>query len=157
MVFAQKVLAPGPSTPPKATFRWCPFQSALSGSWVFQASTSGGGYDFILVNLRFCRGDPKSLTFPGCLSRGPGARVWGSKSIGRVIPVPGGWDRLPVQQAARSGDRPVAPTRTKPSTVLWERLADPAHEMEGASWFLNPRPLPLGLAPGQGPPSDLGN
>jgi len=32
MVFVQKVLASGPGTRPKAIFRYCPFQSALSGS-----------------------------------------------------------------------------------------------------------------------------
>jgi len=35
MVFAQKVFAPGPGTQPKATFRWRPFQPALSGSLFF--------------------------------------------------------------------------------------------------------------------------
>ena len=85
------------------------------------------------------------------MSRGPGARGWGSRSIGRAIPVPGGWDRLPVQKADRSGDRPVVPTRTKPSTELRERSADPAHEREDALWFLNPRPLRPGLAPEQTP------
>ena len=35
MVFAQKVLAPGPGTRPKATFRKCPFQSAMGGSLFF--------------------------------------------------------------------------------------------------------------------------
>jgi hypothetical protein len=35
MVFAQKVLAPGPGIRPKATCRWCPFQSTLSGSLFF--------------------------------------------------------------------------------------------------------------------------
>ena len=29
MIFAQKVLAPGPGTRSMATFRWCPFQSAF--------------------------------------------------------------------------------------------------------------------------------
>jgi hypothetical protein len=92
------------------------------------------------------------LTFPGCLGCGPGARGWGSKSIGRVIPVPRCWDRLPVQEAARSGDRPVAPTSTRPSAVRGEPLADPSHGKEDASWFLKPRPLPPGLAPNRRPP-----
>jgi hypothetical protein len=35
MIFAQKVLTPGPGICPKATFRWRPFQSALSGSLFF--------------------------------------------------------------------------------------------------------------------------
>jgi hypothetical protein len=35
MIFAQKVLAPGPGTKSKATFRWRPLQSALSGSLFF--------------------------------------------------------------------------------------------------------------------------
>ena len=42
MIFAQKVLAPGPGTRPKSTFRWSPLQSArgrvsstLSGSLFF--------------------------------------------------------------------------------------------------------------------------
>ena len=35
MVFVRKVLAPGPGTGPKATFRWRSFQSALSGSRFF--------------------------------------------------------------------------------------------------------------------------
>jgi hypothetical protein len=35
MVFARKVFAPGPGTGRKATFRWRPFQSALSGSLFF--------------------------------------------------------------------------------------------------------------------------
>jgi hypothetical protein len=53
MVFEPQTLAPGPGTGARATFRWHPFQSArgrvsstLSGSRVFQASTSGGGYDY---------------------------------------------------------------------------------------------------------------
>jgi hypothetical protein len=36
MIFAQKVLAPGPGTQPRVTFRWRPFQSALSGSLFFK-------------------------------------------------------------------------------------------------------------------------
>ena len=36
MIFAQKLLAPGPGTKPRATFRWRPFQSALSGSLFFK-------------------------------------------------------------------------------------------------------------------------
>src|SRR5512136_2134616 len=115
---------------------------------------------FVLVGLRpslsgLLSEDPKSLTFPGFPGCGPGARAWGSKSIGRVIPVPGGWAGLPVQQAARSGDRPAASARTRPFRVWKERLADPAHGMEDASWFLNPRPLPPGLAP-RGGGSGLG-
>jgi hypothetical protein len=35
MIFAQKLLAPGPGTKLKATVRWRPFQSALSGSLFF--------------------------------------------------------------------------------------------------------------------------
>ena len=35
MIFAQKVLAPGPGNQSKSTFRWSPFQSALSGSLLF--------------------------------------------------------------------------------------------------------------------------
>jgi hypothetical protein len=35
MIFADKVLAPGPGTRSKATFRWCPFQSVLSRSLFF--------------------------------------------------------------------------------------------------------------------------
>jgi len=35
MVFVRKVLAPGPGMGPKATFRWRPFQAALSGSLFF--------------------------------------------------------------------------------------------------------------------------
>jgi hypothetical protein len=54
MVFEAQTLAPGPGTRAMATFRWHPFQSArgrvsstLSGSRVFQDSTSGGGCDFL--------------------------------------------------------------------------------------------------------------
>jgi len=36
MIFTQKVLAPGPGTQLRATFRWRPFQSALSGSLFFK-------------------------------------------------------------------------------------------------------------------------
>ena len=35
MIFVREVLAPGPGTRSKATFRWRPFQSALSGSLFF--------------------------------------------------------------------------------------------------------------------------
>ena len=35
MIFVQKLLAPGPGTKSRATFRWRPFQSALSGSLFF--------------------------------------------------------------------------------------------------------------------------
>jgi hypothetical protein len=47
--------------------------------------------NFILVNARLWQGLARGgLTFPGCLSCGPEARVWGSKSIGWAIPIPGG-------------------------------------------------------------------
>ena len=80
------------------------------------------------------------------------SRLWrDSKSIGRVVPVPGCWDWFPVQEAGRSGDhhalRVIAPTRTQPSRGLQERMARPIHEMEDASWFLNPRALHPGRAP----------
>jgi hypothetical protein len=35
MIFAQKLLAPGPGTKSRATFRWRPFQSVFSGSLFF--------------------------------------------------------------------------------------------------------------------------
>jgi hypothetical protein len=35
MIFAQKLLAPGPGTLLRATFRWHPIQSAWSGSLFF--------------------------------------------------------------------------------------------------------------------------
>ena len=35
MIFVREVLAPGPGTRSKATFRWRPFQSVLSGSLFF--------------------------------------------------------------------------------------------------------------------------
>ena len=47
MVFEPETLAPGPGigVQAMATFRWCLFQSALSGSGVFHAYTSVGGHD----------------------------------------------------------------------------------------------------------------
>ena len=36
MIFSQKLLAPGPGTQLRATFRWRPIQSALSGSLFFK-------------------------------------------------------------------------------------------------------------------------
>ena len=64
-----------------------------------------------MANPRLCGGTHKSLTFPGNLGRGPGARAWCAKSIGRAGPHPGGSDRLPQDEAGRSGDRPGGPTR----------------------------------------------
>jgi len=48
MVFEPETLAPRPGIGVQgmATFRWRSFQSALSGSGVFHASTSGGGHEF---------------------------------------------------------------------------------------------------------------
>ena len=54
MIFEPQTLAPGPGigVQTMATSRWRSFQSArgrvsstLSGSWVFHASTSGGGHN----------------------------------------------------------------------------------------------------------------
>jgi hypothetical protein len=101
--------------------------------------------NFILGTPRLCRGTQQVCHFRE-LVRGPGARGWGSKNIGRVIPVPGSRGLHPTQEAARLGDRPVAPARISPSTGLGQRLADPAHIVKDALWFLNPRPLPPGLA-----------
>jgi hypothetical protein len=61
MVFEPQTLAPGPGTRAKAPFRWRPFQSALSGSRVFQASPSGGGYDFICRRRKFAFADGLSF------------------------------------------------------------------------------------------------
>ena len=36
MIFSQKLLAPGPGTQLRATFRWRSIQSALSGSLFFK-------------------------------------------------------------------------------------------------------------------------
>ena len=36
MIFSQKLLAPGPGNQLRATFRWRPVQSALSGSLFFK-------------------------------------------------------------------------------------------------------------------------
>jgi hypothetical protein len=92
------------------------------------------------------------LTFPECLSCGPGARTFWAKSIGRAGPLPGGFDRFPQGAAGRSDDRPVAPTRREHLHKKFERLARPVHEMEAASWFLPRRSLPPGLAPDRKPP-----
>ena len=70
MVFEPETLAPGPGigVQAMATFRRRSFQSALSGSWVFHASTSGGGHDTMpfpphpaLSRERLCRNPPVAL------------------------------------------------------------------------------------------------
>jgi hypothetical protein len=86
------------------------------------------------------------LTFPGSLGCGPGARGWGSKSIGRVIPVPRCGDRLPVQEAAPSGDRPVAPTRIRASAVQGGTVGRPVPWKGGRLMVFEAQ----ALAPGPG-------
>jgi hypothetical protein len=45
MVFARKVLAPGPDTGLMATFRAAPISIRFERFTVFHTSTSGGGHD----------------------------------------------------------------------------------------------------------------
>ncbi len=60
MVFEPQTLAPGPGIGVQAiaTFGWRSFQSALSGSGVFHASTPGGGPDLAMGN------GPNRMIFP---------------------------------------------------------------------------------------------
>ena len=108
-------------------------------------------FNFILVNPRLCRGDQRSLTFPGILFCdplvfGPGARAMRAESIG--------WDervrrRFQFASARRGGtsgrprgDRPYfSPLGEAP-----EGHERPVHERQRASWFLHALPL----RPGRG-------
>jgi hypothetical protein len=74
-----------------------------------QSGSEGGALQTNAVSLPLSQ----SLTFPGCLGRGPGSRALAAESIGRVSPFPGGSDRLPQDEAGRSGRPPVAPTRSQ--------------------------------------------
>ena len=59
-----------------------------------------------MVNPRLRRGSAYGgLIFPGGFGYGPGARSFWAKSIGRVGPLPGGFDRLPQDAAGRPGAR----------------------------------------------------
>jgi len=61
MIFEPQTLAPGPGigVQAMATFRWRSFQSTLSGSGVFQASTSGRDHDLKLLALHRFQQDRK--------------------------------------------------------------------------------------------------
>ena len=50
MIFAQEVLAPGPGNQSKSTFRWSPFQSALSGSLLFMPPALPEVFDLKIRN-----------------------------------------------------------------------------------------------------------
>jgi len=70
MVFEAQALAPGLGTRSTATFRWRSIQAALSGSRVFQASTSGGGYDSYFFYLAvFCFTQGSRLITRGSLGQ----------------------------------------------------------------------------------------
>jgi len=47
MILVQKLLAPGPGSGMKSTFRWSPFQSALSGSLFFMPQAMPQVFDSV--------------------------------------------------------------------------------------------------------------
>jgi hypothetical protein len=64
MIFAQKLLVPGPGTKPRAAFRWRPFQSALSGSRFFKPPA----LPEVVTFYEFFNFDSGNLTFSGILN-----------------------------------------------------------------------------------------
>ena len=87
-----------------------------------QSGSEGGALQTNAVSLPLSQ----SLTFPGSLGRGPGSRALPAESIGRVSPFPGDSDRLPQDEAGRSGRPPVRPyAEPKPSRESKTGWPDP--------------------------------